>query len=539
MKPFRFLLTFLLVVAAVVLYAATPPAQADEPAPNLVLTTLYFQYQMDDGSSGSGSYTLADNGTFVDDNGNTGIWAIETFYDLYLIYYKSGANCGALSLGTYNAAANQVHGVRFCTDDSDARGLWAGVLWFNGVTNRVSVASDGAQGDDGSGIPAVSADGRYVAFYSYAGNLVSGDTNGKPDIFVHDRQTGQVSRISIASDGTEGNGPSWFSSISADGRYVAFESESSNLVAGDANGHDDIFVHDRQTGQTNRVSIASDGTEGNSYSEAPDISDDGRYVAFHSLASNLVSDDTNGVPDVFVHDRQTGQTFRVSIASDGAQGNAASFAPSISADGQYVAFESWASNLVSDDTNGFTDVFVHHWPLGDTTRVSVATGGAQADWQSWNAAISGDGRYVAFESIATNLVIGDTNGQEDVFVHDRQTGQGETIRASIASDGVEGNGISDNPVISDDGRYVAFHSAATNLVNGDTNAEWDIFVHDTLTEQTVRVSVASNGTQGYRTSEDPAISANGQIVAFSSYSGALVPGDTNLENDVFVRDRGQ
>jgi len=226
------------------------------------------------------------------------------------------------------------------------------------VVQRVSVASDGTQGNDNSWDPSISADGRYVAFFSHASNLVPGDTNGKADVFVHDRVTGQTTRVSVASDGTEGNGYSWFPSISADGRYVAFESIASNLVPGDTNGVSDVFVHDRLTGQTTRVSVASDGTQGHSASDHPSISADGRYVAFESFASNLVPGDTNGKRDVFVHDRLTGQTARVSVASDGTQGNGDSIYPSISADGRYVAFVSGASNLVPGDANGNIDVFI-------------------------------------------------------------------------------------------------------------------------------------------------------------------------------------
>ena len=257
-----------------------------------------------------------------------------------------------------------------------------------------------------------------MVFYSSASNLVSGDTNGWSDIFVHDRQTGQTTRVSVASDGTQGNSASDKPSISSDGRYVAFKSTATNLVSGDTNGFIDVFVHDRQTGQTTRVSLASDSTQGNGDSYSPSISADGRYVAFRSSASNLVSGDTNGTSDIFVHDRQGGGTTRVSVASDGTQGNGDSYSPSISADGRYVAFMSAASNLVSGDTC-CSDIFVHDRQSGQTTRVSVASDGAQGNNHSWYPSISADGRYVAFHSYASNLVSGDTNSAPDVFVHDR------------------------------------------------------------------------------------------------------------------------
>jgi len=351
-------------------------------------------------------------------------------------------------------------------------------------TERVSVASDGSQGNYYSDSPSISADGCYVAFGSYASNLVSGDTNGYLDIFVHDRQTGITERVSVASDGSQGNYDSGGSSISTDGRYVAFQSHASNLVSGDTNGSWDIFVHDRQTGSTERVSVASDGSQGNGGSYSPSISAGGRYLAFLSEASNLVSGDTNnfcGNPpeynnclDIFVHDRQTGSTQRVSLSSDGSQGNHESYSPSISADGRYVAFESYASNLVIGDTNKFCggyiscpDIFVHDRQTGVTQRVSLASDGSQGNSYSHSPSISADGRYVAFFSSASNLVSGDTNGYTDTFVHDRQTGS--TQRVSLASDGSQGNDGSGGSSISADGRYVAFTSRASNLVSGDTN----------------------------------------------------------------------
>ena len=410
-----------------------------------------------------------------------------------------------------------------------------------GNTTRVSVATGGGQANSGSFDPSISADGRYVAFVSAATNLVSGDTNGAWDIFVHDRQTGQTTRVSVATGGGQANLDSLDPSISADGRYVAFVSAATNLVSGDTNNFQDIFVHDRQTGQTTRVSVASDGTQANGHSYAPSISADGRYVAFASLASNLVSGDTNGAWDVFVHDRQTGETTRVSVASDGTQAIGFFFgsSPSISADGRYVAFDSWATNLVSGDTNDKPDVFVHDRQTGQTTRVSVSSDGTQANNGAIYPSISADGRYVAFESNSTNLVSGDTNSVTDIFVHDRQTGQ--TTRVSVSSDGTQANGgpgWSGNPSsISADGRYVAFHSYADNLVSGDTNSATDIFVHDRQTGVTTRVSIASDGTQANGFSASPSISADGRYVAFMSGATNLVSGDTNNDWDVFVHGR--
>jgi len=398
---------------------------------------------------------------------------------------------------------------------------------------RVSVASDGTQGNNHSVSSSISGDGRYVAFYSSASNLIAGDTNGFNDIFVHDTQTGETTRVSVASDGTQGNSGSFFHSISADGRHVAFRSYASNLVVGDTNGWWDVFVHDTQAGATTRVSIASDGTQANygSSTSAPLISADGRYVAFRSYASNLVAGDTNGTCDIFVHDTQTSATTRVSVTSDGTQGNNANSLPSISGDGRYVAFYSSASNLVADDTNEYGDIFLHDTQTGATTRVSVASDGTQGNNHSVSSSISADGRYVAFSSSASNLVAGD-NAYSDIFVHDTQTGT--TTRVSVASDGTtQSNSDSYYPSISADGRYVTFFSDASTLVAGDTNGYTDSFVHDTQTGVTTRVSVASDGTQGNGISYYPSISADGRYVTFFSRASTLVAGDTNGYDDTF------
>jgi Tol biopolymer transport system component len=354
----------------------------------------------------------------------------------------------------------------------------------SGMVERVSVASDGTPGNHESGIryeqgslSSISGDGRFVAFQSHASNLVP----GCPGVYIHDRQTGEVMCPAIASDGTLGNGNSIWPVISTDGRFVAFISEANNLVPNDTNGVADVFVHDRQTGQTERVSIAGNGVEADNLSGDmggfPSLSADGRFVAFASFAGNLVTDDTNGKADIFVHDRQTGMTVRVSVAGDGVQANGASSYPTLSADGRFVAFQSEASNLVPNDTNGVADVFVHDRQTGQTMQINVATDGTQARREdSGRATLSADGRWVAFTSEAANLVEGDTNGVADVFVHDRQTGQ--TVRVSVASDGREANGESNMPTLSADGRFIAFWSLANNLMPGDTNERGDIFIRD-------------------------------------------------------------
>jgi Tol biopolymer transport system component len=405
------------------------------------------------------------------------------------------------------------------------------------TTERVSVDSSGVEGNSVSGWPSISADGRYVAFRSAADNLVPGDTNSLDDVFVHDRQTGVTERVSVDSSGVEGNGRSSIPSISADGRYVAFASYADNFVPGDTNVALDVFVHDRQTGVTERVSVNSSGVEGSSHSgNSRAISADGRYVTFDSGAKNLVPGDTNGEKDIFVRDRQTGVTERVSVNSSGGQADNDCYGASISSDGRYVAFYSASKNLVAGDTNRYSDIFVHDRQTGATTRVSVDSTGAEAHGSSTGQSISADGRYVAFRSSADNLVAGDVGGWLDIFVHDRQTGV--TERVSVSSSGIEGNRESGVARISGTGRWVTFVSAADNLVPGDTNGWHDTFVHDRQTGVTERVSVNSLGRAANHYSEyGLAISEDGRYVGFSSVADNLVPGDTNGWDDIFVHDR--
>ena len=356
------------------------------------------------------------------------------------------------------------------------------------------------------------------------------------DVFVRDLQTGVTERVSEASDGTQANGSTYMPCMNADGRFVSFCSYANNLVPGDTNGKCDIFLHDRQTGETSRVSVASNGTQGNGTCEGrPSISADGRYVAFHSDASNLVPGDTNGQYDIFVRDLQAGVTQRVSVASGGTQANGLSYLPCISPDGRFIAFASSASNLVPGVANGKSQTFVHDRLTGETECVSLGSDGTPANDHCSRPSMSAGGRYIAFASVASNLVDGDTNDMDDVFVHDRLTG--ETSRVSVASDGTQGNSESYGPSISADGRYVAFTSHASNLVPGDTNGAWDAFVHDRLTGLTQRVSVATGGAQAYGTSEDTCVSGDGRLVVFSSDAANLVSGDTNGVRDFFVHDR--
>jgi Tol biopolymer transport system component len=411
-------------------------------------------------------------------------------------------------------------------------GLPGAAVAQTGTTVRVSVDSSGTEATAGSRNPSLSANGRFVAFTSQATDLVAGDDNGVTDVFVHDRHTGTTERVSIDGFGAEANDESNIdiAAISGDGRVVTFESVASNLVAGDTNGVADVFVHDRQTGITERVSVDSFGGEANTFAADSSISADGRFVTFSSGATNLVAGDANGFSDVFVHDRQTRITERVSIDSSGREANGNSREARLSADGRFVSFQSTASNLVVGDTNNGQDIVVHDRQTGITERVSVDSSGAQAAVGSSLASISADGRFVAFSSQSTNLAPGDTDGTADVFVHDRQTGI--TERVSVDSTGAETMGGTDAS-ISADGRFVAFET----LNIGTPGEVQNVFVHDRQTGITERISVDSSGADTDGFSRTASISADGRFVTFVSIATNVVAMDTNEVGDIFVRER--
>ena len=276
----------------------------------------------------------------------------------------------------------------------------------------------------------MSDDGRYVAWGTF-GAFVPDDTNSSVDVYMRDRQDGNTERISVDSDENQGSGHSGSPSVSDDGRYVAFSS-GADLAANDTNGVGDIFVRDRDLGTTELASVSSAGVLANSHSFQLSISGDGRFVAFASLATTLLppGQDTNGAVDIYLRDLVAGTTERVSVDSNEIQSNGESSLGNpgaISDDGRYVAFQSNATNLVNSDTNGFEDVFVRDTVAGTTTRISVNSAEVQADFGGMQPAISGDGQTVAFTSGATNLVGGDTNSRTDMFVRDIQAGLTERI----------------------------------------------------------------------------------------------------------------
>jgi Tol biopolymer transport system component len=412
---------------------------------------------------------------------------------------------------------------------------------FAQVTERSSVGAGGVEANFYSDVPYpgcfVSADGRFVVFKSAASNLVVGDQNQTWDVFLRDRRSSTTELISIDSAGVQANSASglYGTCISTNGRYVVYYSPASNLVAGDTNGWGDIFLRDRELGTTERVSLGIGGAQANDYSAYPSISEDGRFVAFESRATNLVPGDTNGTWDVFVRDRQNGTTELVSVDSSGTLGNDYSGGgASISASGRHVSFVSFASNLTANDTNATWDAFVHDRLTGLTERASIDSSGAQGNDITGTVCISSSGRFAAMTSDATNLVPGDTNARTDVFVRDLLTQT--TERVSVATNGAQGDGNSQIPTISSDGRFVSFVSGASNLVAGDTNG-YDVFVRDQQSGTTERVSVTTAGGQAIGSHAMASISAEGRYVVFRSDAIDLVSGDTNGAVDIFLHDR--
>jgi Tol biopolymer transport system component len=402
-------------------------------------------------------------------------------------------------------------------------------------TTLMSTGSGGVPADGTSLYPELSADMRWLVWQSQATTLVAGDTNGSADVFVREIATGATAIASLSSSGAQGDGDSLEPQISGDGRYVVFYSFATNLVPGDSNGCSDIFVRDTLLGTTTCVSVDPSGRPANGGNRYPTISHDGRFVAWESNASNLVPGDTNGQRDIFVRDLLLGLTTRVSTASGGAQADAGSTDANLSPDGRWIAFESDATNLVAGDTNGVTDVFLHDRTTGSTVRVSTNGSGSQAIQPSNDPYVSDQGRYVAFDSRDATLVSGDTNGLIDIFVKDMLTGALE--RCSLDSSGVEADWDCYDPVLSPDGQKLVFFSLAGNLVAGDTNLAEDIFLRDRAAATTERISVSAAGQQGDGASFYPALSPDGRFVAFDSGSTDLVDGDLNGAHDIFLRDR--
>jgi Tol biopolymer transport system component len=385
------------------------------------------------------------------------------------------------------------------------------------VTERVSVSSAGVSANGSSGNADVAAAGRFVVFRSDAGNLVPRDTNAVGDVFLRDRVTGRTERISVSTAGRQGNQASGVvaAAVTPNGRYVAFDSLAGNLVARDGNGQSDVFIRDRKNERTLRVSVGLGGVEPNGASRVGAISANGRWVAFDSTASNLVGHDTNQTGDVFVRDRQAGVTTLVSVSRSGAQANGSSQAAALSADGHLVAFESYASNLVAGDTNPYSDVFVRDLATGTTEVISVTTSGQWIFAANVAPSISADGRYVVFTSL---LPIGAPGGPwTQVWIRDRVAKT--TTRVVVDPVVAPGQQASFAGSVSPDGRHVAFLAAQQSPSGGKSPG---VYVLETVTGKTIRMSVTATGTPA--TGTFPYVAAADDGVVFGANSPDLVPG---------------
>ena len=399
-----------------------------------------------------------------------------------------------------------------------------------GDTIRVSLDANGAQTAGAQQENSISGDGRYIAFVTPFA-FVTADTNGLDDVYVRDTQTNTTLLVSVATDGTLGNGVSVHPAISANGQFVVFQSNATTLTSQGIGG---IFVRDLVNHTTSIVSVNNSGTPTGSPSFYPAISADGRYVAFASWARQNLTGNCGSIYDnianVYLRDTVANITTCVSVDNGGNQmtgGNA-----TISGDGRYVFFGSGIQLYARDTLNN------------TTTLMSVDSDGNTGNAESTDqASASYDGRFIAFNSAANNLVPNDTNGWKDTFVHDRDTdtdgvfdepGAISTIRVSVATDGTQGTAYSlYPPSISADGRLVAFTSRAKNLVPGIAYDTEELYLRDTLLNTTSRISVSSSGVQASSSSQYPSMSANGHFVSFSSYASDLVSGDTNGNTDIF------
>ncbi|AGL17458.1 hypothetical protein [Actinoplanes sp. N902-109] len=423
----------------------------------------------------------------------------------------------------------------------------AGAAGPGAAAEMVSVATGGGQGDGASDLPSITADGRYVAFESVASDLVPGDVNGVSDVFVRDRVLGTtVMPVTTLTTGLFIDGV-YDAALNPDGRYLTFTSWAPDLVPGDTNELSDVFLKDLQTGAVERISVTSAGAETTGgISWGGQISPDGRFVTFTSRARNLLppgrDKNSSRGADAFVRDRLLGTTTLVSVALDGLNGFRPSYSQGISADGRYAAFVGWSPDLVADDDQAY-GLFLRDLQTGVTTRETPNAADGGNGYELHQATMSPDARWITFESKVNTLVPGDANDSMDIFVRDRVTGTIELV--SLATDGSQANGDSWGEHVADGGRCVTFTSAATNLVPGDTNGKDDIFVRDLAAGTTTRVSVDHASGGDADGNSDPAdgegtavLRPDGSEIAYPSEAANLVATDTNGAPDIFVSPTG-
>lgn len=376
---------------------------------------------------------------------------------------------------------------------------------------------------------------RYVVYETRSTNLAPGQTNSVNRIFRRDNQTGQELHISVPTAGGQPNGDSFSPTISADGNLVAFASVASNLVSGDTNNATDIFVRNISAGTTTRISVTESGGQTNGFSFIPAMSANGQFVVYSSGASNIVAGDTNGVNDIFRVRLSDLNTIRISVSSSHAQADGQSGQPTISSDGNLVAFDSEATNLVASDTNFSTDVFIRNISTGTTTRQSTNSSGAQVGNGGYDPVITPNGDFVVFTSNANNLVTPSTATNRN-HIYRKDLGTGITILVSRNEAGTQGNFDSFISSVSGDGNIVGFVSEASNLigVGNDTNSVRDAFVYNISANTMRRVNVRDDGSQVFDFTSSIGVSDDGLSAAIDTQAALIPARDTNGVWDVYT-----
>jgi Tol biopolymer transport system component len=407
----------------------------------------------------------------------------------------------------------------------------------HGTSWLVSTSTKGGSGNGRSIQASIDNDGRRVAFASRASDLVRGDRRRGRDVFLYDHARGDTTVVSRTASGGFLNGRSSRPDLSGSGQWLTYVSQASNVVPGDDNGRADVFLVDLRAGTTTLVSKArKGGGSGKRASTQAVVDNHGHRVAFCSVAGDLARRDHNRTSDIFVFNRRSGRTTMVSRGLDGFSSNGRSGEPAISGNGRYVAYTSVATNLVEGATSRRGDVYVFDRRTGTNSLVSQASGGGPGNNTSRAPSISRNGRYVAFASFASDLVAGDGNGTWDVFLRDRVTGM--TTLVSHSPGGSAGNSGSFYPSIDSHGVNVAFASDATNLGPVDGNQRRDVYVANMATGRITLQSKTPDGQSGNASSTHPALSGDASYVAFESAASDLARPDHNETWDVFLRRRG-
>ena len=396
---------------------------------------------------------------------------------------------------------------------------------------RVSFGMNGQEPNSRVESPSISADGRFIAYSSYASNLVPTDTNGTIDVFLYDRQTQQTTRPVHNKNGGQVAYGTDTPRLSRDGRYLFFISVSNDVVPNSINFVRKIFVLDRQTDTVTRVTNSTTGSEPNNDSYIGQVSADGNWLTYFSFANNLVPNDTNNKFDAFVSNRDGTITERVSVSSAGVQANNQAYAVAISGDGRYALFNTTANNMVPNDTNNAPDVFLRDRQAQTTTRISVADDGSQTISSYFGSAMSPDARYICFYGYGSGFLPQNTPAREYAFLKDRATNHTELI--SVAPNGAYPNGNSQIGSISDDGRHVVFRSNASNLAPNDTNTIDDVFLRDRLVNVTTCLSRDAQGVP--RGGNNVLLTPDALSAVFLNDGGGLVAGDNNGTPDLFIR----